>query len=99
MHVIIIHAAYMSSVNSRYTLRELYKVYNFIDLYIEYTQRSQDCDPTLHHSRGSNLSLSTNKFNKWLRDALFIDKPSTKDQNSVWDYTSLISHRWIHLKT
>ena len=54
MHVIIIHAAYMSSVNSRYSSHELYKVYNFIDLHIEYTKRSQVCDPILHHTTEAN---------------------------------------------
>ena len=33
MHLIVIHATYMYIINSRYTLHELYKVYNFIDLY------------------------------------------------------------------
>src|SRR3954468_5345946 len=30
----------------------------------ECTQRSQDCDPTLQHTNGSRVGLSTDKFNK-----------------------------------
>ena len=71
MHVINIHAAYMSSVNSRYSQHELYKIYIFIDLHIEYTKRSHGCDPTLHQTAESNICLGTDKFNKWLREALF----------------------------
>src|ERR1041384_4554327 len=41
----------------------------------ECTQRSQVCDPTLHQTCGSKVGLSTDKFNKWLREALSINKP------------------------
>src|ERR1041385_8751706 len=44
----------------------------------ECTQRSQDCDPTLHQTCGSKVGLSTDKFNKWLREALSINKPIHK---------------------
>src|ERR1041385_3329016 len=74
----------------------------------ECTQRSQDCDPTLHETCGRKVGLSTDKFNKWLREALSINKPFHEDQSSHWEYTSLISRRapgrihlrgqWVHLK-
>src|SRR3954468_22944881 len=41
----------------------------------ECTQRSRDRDPTLHQACGSKVGLSTEKFNKWLREALSIIKP------------------------
>src|SRR3954470_9344376 len=41
----------------------------------ECTQRSQVCDPTLHQTCGSKVGLSTDKFNKWLREALSIALP------------------------
>src|SRR3954465_3718633 len=108
MHVISIHAAYMSSVNSRYHHITLQSLQLYLTLK-ECTKRSQDCDPTLQQTCGSKLCLSTDKFNKRLREALFINNPSTRDQNSVWDYTSLISRQalgrshvrdeWFHIKT
>ena len=79
----------------------------------ECTQRSRDRDPTLQQACGSKVGLSTDKFNKWLREALFINKPFTRVQSSDWDYTSLVlvlvfiprapgrNHhrgRWVHLK-
>src|SRR4051812_45842968 len=41
----------------------------------ECTQRSQVCDPTLHQTCGSKVGLSTDKFNKWLREALSKNNP------------------------
>ena len=74
MHDIIIHATYMSSVNTRYSSHDSTKFTTLLT-HIEYTKRLQDCDPTLHHSAESNLVLSIDKFKKWLREALFINKP------------------------
>src|SRR3954466_3592066 len=45
----------------------------------ECTQRSQVGDPTLHQTCGSKVGLSTDKFNKWLREALSKNKPSTRE--------------------
>src|SRR3954463_666972 len=108
MHVINIHAAYMSSVNSRYHEITLQSLQLYFTL-TECTKRSQDCDPTLQQACRSKLYLGTDKFNKRLREALFKHKPSTRDRNSVSDYTSLISRRapgrihlrvqWFQLKT
>ena len=33
------------------------------------------CDPTFQQTNGSKVGLSTDKFNKWLREALSINKP------------------------
>ena len=44
--------------------------YTSLLTYIEYTKRSQDCDPTLHQTTESNIGLGIDKFNKWLREAL-----------------------------
>src|SRR3954467_13104202 len=108
MHVIDIHTTYMSSVNSRYHHISLQSVQLYLTL-IEYTQRSQDCDPTLQQACGSKLCLATDKFNKWLKKPYLNTSPSLGNQNSVWDYTSWISRRapgritlrgqWVHLKT
>src|SRR3954462_5163508 len=68
MHVITIHAAHMSSMNSRYhhitllsTLYRLthraYKDHKALTIFTSYN--------------GSKLGLSTDKFNKWLREALY----------------------------
>src|ERR1041384_6841799 len=112
MHVINIHAAHMSCMNSRYHCNSLQSIHLLITL-TECTQRSQACDPTLQHTSGSKVCLSTDKFNKWVREALTKNKPSTREQSSDWDYTSLVllgvfvlrasvrSHhrsRWVHLK-
>src|SRR3954469_6299529 len=45
----------------------------------ECTQRSQVCDPTLHQTCGSKVGLSTDKFNKWLREALSKTSPPRGD--------------------
>ena len=38
---------------------------------------------------GSKLGLSTDKINKWLREALYNKhSPSTRDQTAVWNYTT-----------
>src|SRR4051794_8175994 len=74
MHAIDIRAAYMSSVNNRYHHISLQSVQLYLTL-IEYTQRSQNCDPILQQACGRKLCLGTDKFNKWLREALFINKP------------------------
>src|SRR3954465_78179 len=107
MHVINIHATYMSSVNSRYHHISLQSVHLYLTL-IEYTQRSQDCDPTLQQACGSKLCLGTDKFNKCLKKPYLNTSPPRGNQSSDWDYTSLIIHQaprishhrgqWIHLK-
>src|SRR4051812_9619349 len=68
MHVIIIHAAHMSSMNSRYhhiTLQSaLYRL-----THIEYKDHMVVINITSYN--GSKLGLSTDKINKWLREALY----------------------------
>src|SRR3954471_7708983 len=66
MHVLNIHAAYMSSVNNRYHHISLQSLQLYLTL-IECTKRSQVCDPTLQHTSGSKLCLGTDKFNKCLK--------------------------------
>src|SRR3954468_4070485 len=68
MHVIDIHAAHMPSMNSRYhhiTLQNtLYR----------YTHRSyKDHMSVINITsyNGSKLGMSTDKINKWLREALY----------------------------
>ena len=40
---------------------------------------------------GSKLGLSTDKINKWLREALYNKhSPSTRDQTAVWNYTTKV---------
>ena len=90
MHVINIHATYMSSVNSMYHHITLQSLHLYWLSYIEYTQRSQDCYPTLHQYNGRNLCLGTEKFNKWLKKPYLNISPPRGYQSSDWDYTSLI---------
>ena len=89
MHVINIHAAHMPCMNSRYHCNSLQSTHLLITL-TECTQRSQACDPTLQQTSGSKVGLSTDKFNKWLREALSKNKPSTRDQTAVWNYTTKV---------
>ena len=40
----------------------------------------------------SKLGLSTDKINKWLREALYNKhSPSTRDQTAVWNYTTKVN--------
>src|SRR3954453_11782913 len=68
MHVIIIHAAHMSSMNSRYhhiTLQStLYGL-----THRAYKDHKNVINITSYN--GSKLGLSTDKVNKWLREALY----------------------------
>src|SRR3954466_759752 len=68
MHVINIHAAHMPSMNSRYhhiTLQSTLYRYT----YRAYKDHMSVINITSYH--GSKLGLSTDKFNKWLREALY----------------------------
>ena len=41
---------------------------------------------------GRKLGLSTDKINKWLREALYNKhSPSTRDQTAVWNYTTKVN--------
>src|SRR3954470_10647037 len=67
MHVIIIHTAHMSSMNSRYhhiTLQSTHRAYKDHMAVINITSYN-----------GSKLGLSTYKINKWLREALYNKHP------------------------
>src|ERR1044071_7531558 len=68
MYVINIHAAHMPSMNSRYHHITLPK-YSLL-IYTYSIQRSHVCDHITSYN-GSKLGLSTDKFNKWLREALY----------------------------
>src|SRR3954465_16070335 len=108
MHVIDIHASYMSSVNSRYHHISLQSIQLYLTL-TEYTQRSRDRDPTLQQACGSKLCLGTDKFNKCLKKPYLNASPPRGNQSADWDYTSLVFSRrargrihlqgqWVHLK-
>src|SRR3954463_11118738 len=67
MHAIIIHAAHMSGMNNRYhhitlqsTLMTTHRAYKDHMAVINITSYN-----------GSKLGLSTDKINKWLREALY----------------------------
>src|SRR3954463_8990367 len=68
MHVINIHAAHMSSMNSRYhhiTLQStLYRL-----THRAYKDHKNVINITSY--KGSKLGLSTDKVNKWLRESLY----------------------------
>src|SRR4051812_19418666 len=68
MHVIIIHATHMSSMNSRYHDITLQRVSLLTDTYI-YKDHKDVTNITSYN--GSKLGLSTYKINKWLREALY----------------------------
>src|SRR3954464_4006173 len=89
MHVIIIHAAHMSSMNSRYHCNSLQSLQLYLSL-TECTQRSRDRDPTLQQACGSKVGLSTYKFNKWLKKPYLKTSPPRGNQSADWDYTSLV---------
>src|SRR3954466_734506 len=111
MHVIIIHAAHMSSMNSRYhhiTLQStLYRL-----THIAYKDHKDVTNITSYN--GSKLGLSTDKINKWLREALYNKHALPRgNQAADWYYTSLVlvlssffglqievtfGDRWVHLK-
>ena len=111
MHVINIHASYMSSMNSRY--HKVYTKYTTLLTLTECTKRSQVCDPKLHQTCGIKVGLSTYKFNKWLKKPYLNTSPPRGNQSADWDYTSLVlilvfilrapgrihlRDRWVHLK-
>src|SRR4051812_30342063 len=80
-----IHACYKHT-RSTHALYEQQLSLQFSTKYIsllitltESTQRSQACDPTLQQACRSKVGLSTDKFKKWLREALTINKPSTRE--------------------
>src|SRR3954466_11822029 len=60
MHVINIHAAYMSSVNN---------MYHHITLHRAYKDHMSVINITSYN--GSKLGLSIDKINKWLREAFY----------------------------
>src|SRR3954465_8779811 len=68
MHVIIIHAAHMSSMNSRYHHITL-QVYLHLLTHIAYKDHKDVINITSYN--GSKLGLSTDKINKCLREALY----------------------------
>src|SRR3954467_7580347 len=68
MHVIIIHATYMSSVNSMYSSHDSTK-YLYSLTYRAYKDHMAVINITSYN--GSKLGLSTDNINKWLREALF----------------------------
>src|ERR1041385_3549202 len=68
MHVINIHAAHMPSMNSRHhhiTLQSTLYWYS----HRAYKDHMSVINITSYN--GSKLGLSTDKFNKWLREALY----------------------------
>src|SRR4051812_26026120 len=88
MHVINIHAAHMSSMNSRYhhiTLQStLYRL-----THRAYKDHKNMINITSYN--GSKLGLSTDKVNKWLREALYNKHALPRgNQAADWDYTSLV---------
>src|SRR4051812_45749673 len=111
MHVIIIHATHMSSMNSRYHDITLQRVSLLTDTYI-YKDHKDVTNITSYN--GSKLGLSTYKVNKWLREALYNKHALPRgNQAADWDYTSLVlvlssffelqvedtfGDRWVHLK-
>src|SRR3954462_15670970 len=68
MHVIIIHAAHMSSMNSRYHHITLQST-----LYLLTHRAYKDHMVVINITsyNGRKLGLSTDEINKWLREALF----------------------------
>src|ERR1043165_9911882 len=68
MHVITIHATHMSSMNRRYHHKTLQRV-----SLLTYTYNMQDhmAVTNITSYNGSKLGLSTDKINKWLREALY----------------------------
>src|SRR3954462_237620 len=69
MHVIIIHTAHMSSMNSRYHHITLQSISLLTYIYREYKDHMSVINITSYN--GSKLGLSTDKINKWLREALY----------------------------
>src|SRR3954471_19418110 len=81
------HVQYEQQVSLQFSTK-------FTTLFItltEYTQRSQDCDPTLHQTSGSKVGLSTYKFKKWLKKPYLNTSHPRGNQSADWDYTSLAS--------
>src|SRR3954470_18449565 len=112
MHVIIIHAAHMYSMNSRYHHITLQNTSLLTYRYRAYKDHMEVINITSYN--GSKLGLSTDKFNKWLREALYNKHALPRgNQAADWDYTSLVlvlssffelqvedtfGDRWVHLK-
>src|SRR3954466_12650772 len=69
------HALYEQQVSLQFST----KYTTLLITLTECTQRSQACDPTLQQTSGRKVGLSTDKFNKWLREALSKNKPSTRE--------------------
>src|SRR3954467_9454981 len=68
MHVINIHAAHMPSMNNRYHHITL-QVFLYRLTHRAYKYHMAVINTTSYN--GSKLGLSTDKFNKWLREALY----------------------------
>src|ERR1041385_4268324 len=68
MHAINIHASHMPSMNSRYHHITL-QVLLYLLAHRVYKDHMSVINITSYN--GSKLRLSTDKFNKWLREALF----------------------------
>src|SRR3954465_2958034 len=88
MHVINIHATRMSSMSSRYhhiTLQStLYRL-----THRAYKDHKDVINITPYN--GSKLGLNTDKFNKWLREAVYNKHARPRrNQAADWDYTSLV---------
>src|SRR3954468_15859313 len=88
MHVIDIHAAHMPSMNSRYHHITLQ---NTLYRYTHRAYKDHMSVINITSYNGSKLGLSTDKFNKWLREALY-NKHALPQGNQAadWDYTSLV---------
>src|SRR3954468_12609868 len=111
MHVMNIHATHMSSMNNRYhhitLLNTLYRL-------THRAYKDHKAVTIITSYNGSKLGLSTDKFNKWLREALYNKHALPRgNQAADWDYTSLVlvlssffglqvevtfGDRWVHLK-
>src|SRR3954463_4773356 len=87
MHVIIIHAAHMSSMNSRYHHITLQSTSLLTYIYI--IQRSHVCDHITSYI-GSKLGLSIDKFKNGLEKPCKQTCPSTRDQTAVWNYVTKV---------
>src|SRR3954463_13671510 len=87
MHAIIIHAAHMSGMNNRYhhitlqsTLMTSHRAYKDHMAVINITSYNR-----------SKLGLSTEKINKWLREALSSNVPFHEGPDCCLDYTTVVN--------
>src|SRR3954463_14163808 len=101
------HVQYEQQVSSHKSTSTLYRL-----THIAYKDHKDVTNITSYN--GSKLGLSTDKFNKWLREALYNKHARPRrNQAADWDYTSLVlfsssffelqvedtfGDRWVHLK-